>query len=89
MNNSSTSSNQTKDDDQHNCSFDNEISDNDLVMSVAQYDSLIDSIYREEADLQPLHVSDITYQISERTTLPDNPKRAIIFSNCQVTIHNY
>jgi len=87
VNNSSTSSNQTKDDDQHNGSFDNEISDNDLVMTAAQYDTLIESISREEAELQPLHVSDSTNQISERTALPDNPKRAIIFSNCQVTIH--
>jgi hypothetical protein len=34
--------------------FDNDIDENDIVMSVAQYDNLVDSIKRGQTEIHPL-----------------------------------
>ena len=70
-----------------NNTFDNDIDENDLVMSVAQYDNLVDSIKRGQTEIHPL---------SDTTTIPavasvdnaygNNLKRPLNFNNCQVTI---
>ena len=70
--------------------FDNDIDENELVMSAAQYDNLVDSIKRGQAELQPL--SDTTNIPTFASQSVDNPygntlKRPINFNNCQVTIH--
>ena len=80
------SSNQTS--DQNDSSFDNDISVSDLVMSAPQYDTLMESISRGEAELQPL--SDIAYRNNTMTTVPaegNSSKRPIVFNSFQVTIH--
>ena len=67
-----------------------ELNDYDTEL-VDHYDSLIQSIQRGDAELQPLPLYDITNVLSPQEPVPMNRKDSkapILFHNCQVTIHN-
>jgi hypothetical protein len=67
--------------------FDNDIDENDLVMSVAQYYNLVDSIKRRQTELHPLSdTTNIPAVASVDNAYGNNLKRPINFNNCQVTI---
>ena len=67
--------------------FDNDIDENDLVMSEAQYDNLVDSIKRGQTELHPLSdATNIPAVASVDNAYGNNLKRPINFNNCQVTI---
>ena len=67
--------------------FNNDIDENDLVMSVTQYDNLVDSIKRGQTELHPLSdATNIPAVASVDNAYGNNLKRPINFNNCQVTI---
>ena len=66
--------------------LDNDIDENDLVMSAAQYDNLMDSIKRVQTELHLLSdTTNIPAVASVDNVYENNLKRPINF-NCQVTI---
>ena len=69
---------------------DTEFNDSDTEL-VDHYVSLIQSIQRGDAELQPLPLYDITNVLPPQEPAPMNrkdSKASILFRNCQATIHN-
>ena len=86
QNSATSTTNETENAADHNTELN--YSDTELVN---HYDSLIQSIQRGDAELQPLPIYDITNVLPPQDTAPMNrkdSKASILFHNCQATIHN-
>ena len=87
QNSATSTTNETENAADHNTALN--YSDTELV---DHYDSLIQSIQRGDAELQPLPLYDITNVLPPQEPAPMNMKDSkapFLFHNCQVTIHNF